>query len=85
MTIKIPNAIDKHVGSRLRMRRMMSAMVGKGFVLTASWPGRNFASGLRRHGHIAGIEARSEAKLEEVPGAFGSGPTTASKDDTKGR
>ena len=38
MTIKIPNAIDKHVGSRLRMRRMMLHMsqeeLGQAFGLT---------------------------------------------------
>jgi transcriptional regulator with XRE-family HTH domain len=38
MTIKIPNAIDKHVGSRLRMRRMMLGMsqekLGEAFGLT---------------------------------------------------
>jgi transcriptional regulator with XRE-family HTH domain len=38
MTIKIPNAIDKHVGSRLRMRRMMLGMsqekLGEAFSLT---------------------------------------------------
>src|SRR3954451_1326549 len=38
MIIKIPNAIDKHVGSRLRMRRMMSNMsqeeLGRAFRLT---------------------------------------------------
>jgi transcriptional regulator with XRE-family HTH domain len=38
MTIKIPNAIDKHVGSRLRMRRMMLDMsqeeLGQAFGLT---------------------------------------------------
>jgi transcriptional regulator with XRE-family HTH domain len=38
MTIKISNAIDKHVGSRLRMRRMMLHMsqekLGEAFGLT---------------------------------------------------
>jgi transcriptional regulator with XRE-family HTH domain len=38
MTIKIPNTIDKHVGSRLRMRRMMLDMsqeeLGRAFGLT---------------------------------------------------
>jgi transcriptional regulator with XRE-family HTH domain len=38
LTIKIPNAIDKHVGSRLRMRRMMLDMsqeeLGQAFGLT---------------------------------------------------
>ena len=38
MTIKIPNAIDKHVGSRLRMRRLMLDMsqeeLGQAFGLT---------------------------------------------------
>jgi transcriptional regulator with XRE-family HTH domain len=38
MTIKIPNAIDKHVGTRLRMRRMMLDMsqeeLGQAFGLT---------------------------------------------------
>ena len=68
MTIKIPNAIDKHVGSRLRMRRMMHVMsqeeLGQSFGLTfqqvqkyEKGTNRMGASRLQHAAHILDVPA----------------------------
>jgi len=67
MTIKIPNAIDKHVGSRLRMRRMMLGMsqekLGEAFGLTfqqvqkyEKGTNRMSASRLQQAAHILDVD-----------------------------
>jgi len=77
MTIKIPNAIDKHVGSRLRMRRMMLHMnqeeLGQAFGLTfqqvqkyEKGTNRMGASRLQHAAHILEVPVRSFSKGRPV-------------------
>ena len=77
MTIKIPNAIDKHVGSRLRMRRMMLHMsqeeLGQAFGLTfqqvqkyEKGTNRMGASRLQHAAHI--LDVPVPFFFEEAPG-----------------
>jgi transcriptional regulator with XRE-family HTH domain len=80
MTIKIPNAIDKHAGSRLRMRRMMLDMsqeeLGQAFGLTfqqvqkyEKGTNRMGASRLQHAAHI--LDVPVPFFFEGAPGAGG--------------
>jgi transcriptional regulator with XRE-family HTH domain len=87
MTIKIPNAIDKYVGSRLRMRRMMLHMsqeeLGQAFGLTfqqvqkyEKGTNRMGASRLQHAAHI--LDVSVPFFFEGAPGPQAEGGTAPS-------
>jgi transcriptional regulator with XRE-family HTH domain len=84
MTIKIPNAIDKHVGSRLRMRRMMLGMsqekLGEAFVLTFQQV-QKYEKGTNRMG-ASRLQHAAEILDVSVPFFFEGAPGQQAMDGT---
>src|SRR5271156_4731040 len=85
----IPNPIDKHVGSRLRMRRLMLDMsqtdiadaLGLTFQQVQKYEKGSNRIGASRLQHISQIlQVQIPFFFEGAPAALGAGPSTADRD-----